>query len=147
MKISQKEYGELVKKYSPPSPKIKDFVLAFLVGGAICTLGQVLFNIYMDFNLGETNARALVSASLIFLAALFTAIGIFDDIAKYAGAGTLVPITGFANAMVSPAIEYKKEGYVMGVGANIFKIAGPVIVYGVIASAIYGVIYWICQKI
>ncbi len=113
MKISKKEYAELVKQYSPPSPKIKDFICAFLVGGAICTLGQVLFNIYMSLNLGEANSRTLVSISLVFLAVLLTGIGVFDDIARHAGAGTLVPITGFANAIVSPAIEYKKEGQVL----------------------------------
>lgn len=142
MKISKEEYGKLVKKYSPPSKKVKDFMLSFFVGGTICCLGQVLFNIYSSLNIEETNSRSLVSATLIFLSALFTAIGIFDDIAKHAGAGTLVPITGFANAMVSPAIEFKKEGFVLGLGANMFKIAGPVIVYGTVASIIYGVIYW-----
>lgn len=147
MKISKSEYAKLVKKYSPPSPKTRDFLAAFFVGGFICTLGQVLFNVYSMWNMGELNARALVSASLIFLAALFTGIGWFDDIARFAGAGTLVPITGFANAMVSPAIEYKKEGQVLGIGANMFKIAGPVIVFGITASAVYGLILWIIKML
>ena len=138
------EYSKLVKRLSPPSPKLKDCVCAFLVGGFICTLGQVLMEIYSKcMMLDEERTKVLVTISLIFLAALLTALKLFSKIAKFAGAGTLVPITGFANAVVSPAIEFKAEGFVLGVGANMFKIAGPVIVYGTIASVVYGVIYWI----
>ncbi len=141
---SNKEYSAAVKKLSPPSPKLKDFVLAFLVGGLICTFGQLLMEAYtVLIGLDEERAKIAVTVSLIFLAALLTALKIFNKIAKFAGAGTLVPITGFANAVVSPAIEFKAEGFVLGLGANMFKIAGPVIVYGTVASVVYGVIYWV----
>ncbi|MBE6728306.1 MAG: stage V sporulation protein AC [Ruminococcaceae bacterium] len=137
------KYAELVKKASPPSRKIKDFFMAYLVGGLICVLGQLLFEMYMMLGSGEKNGRTLVSCTLIFLAALLTGLKLFERIAKHAGAGTLVPITGFSNAIASPAIEFRSEGYILGVGANMFKIAGPVIVYGTVASVVYGVIYWI----
>ncbi len=117
--------------------------MAFLIGGAICTLGQVFMIIYEAVGVPEDIAKSLVPVTLVFLAALFTGIGIFDDLAKIAGAGTLVPITGFANAVVSPAIDNKSEGFIMGVGAKMFVIAGPVIVYGIISSVLYGVIYYI----
>ncbi len=148
MQPNNKQYSEMVKKLSPPSPKLKDCICAFLVGGFICTLGQLLLELYSKVcALDEERAKVLVTVSLVFLAALLTALKLFSKIAKFAGAGTLVPITGFANAVVSPAIEFKAEGFVLGVGANMFKIAGPVIVYGTIASVIYGVIYWICGMV
>ena len=147
MKISKSDYQKLDNKSAPKSPLLKDCALAFLVGGAICTIGQMLLSCYEKLPLKPEDIKTLVSVSLIFLSAALTAIGIFDKIAKYAGAGTLVPITGFANAMVSPAIEYKAEGYVLGVGAKMFTIAGPVIVYGTVASVVYGVIYWILQTV
>ena len=137
------KYNEMVKKASPPSPKLKDFVWAFTVGGFICTIGQLLLEWFTAMDLPEKVVKMLVPSTLIFLAALLTGIGWFDKIAKHAGAGTLVPITGFSNAVVSPAIEFKNEGYILGVGAKMFTIAGPVIVYGTVASVIYGVIYWI----
>ena len=143
MNITEQEYKGLVKKASPPSPKLKDFVWAFCVGGFICMLGQLLYELYTYLELTDEVSRMLVPVTLITLSALFTALHIFDDVAKHAGAGTLVPITGFANAVVSPSIEFKTEGWVLGLGANMFKIAGPVIAYGTIASVIYGVIYWI----
>ncbi len=143
MKISQKEYSALVKKASPPSKKLKNFLFAYLVGGFICVIGQFFKEFYIFLGLSEEVVKMLLPSTLILIAAILTGLGIFDKIAKCAGAGTLVPITGFSNAVVSPAIEFKKEGFVLGVGANIFKIAGPVIVYGVIASVIYGFIYWI----
>lgn len=143
MNITQKEYSDMVKKASPPSPKIKDFVCAFVVGGGICTIGQGILNISKYFGASQLDARTLASVGLVFLSALFTALGLFDDLARHAGAGTLVPITGFANAVVSPAIEYKKEGWVLGLGSKIFAIAGPVIAYGTLASVVYGAIYWI----
>ena len=133
----------MVKRASPPSPKSRDFICAFLVGGLICTLGQALYDVFVMLDLSSKESRATVSVSLIFIAAVLTGIGVFDRIAKFAGAGTLVPITGFANAIVSPAIEYKNEGWVLGLGAKMFTIAGPVIVYGTVASVIYGIIYWI----
>ena len=141
--MNKNEYSLLVKELSPPSPKIKDFVWAYLVGGFICVVGQLLFEMYSYFGLLEKQIKMAVPVTLIFIAALLTGLKLFDKIAKRAGAGTLVPITGFANAVVSPAIEFKSEGWVLGLGANMFKIAGPVIVYGTVASVIYGIIYWI----
>lgn len=143
MQISNKEYDRMIKKLSPPSPKIKDFIWAFSVGGFICVIGQLFMELYNSLGLEEKVIKMAVPVTIIFIAALLTGLRLFDKIAKHAGAGTLVPITGFANAVVSPAIEFKREGFVLGVGANMFKIAGPVITYGTIASVIYGVIYWI----
>ena len=139
----KKKYSEMTKKASPPSPKVKDFIWAFCVGGAICVIGQLFFELYTSLDLSEKLVKTAVPVTLILIAALLTGFGLFDKIARRAGAGTLVPITGFANAVVSPAIEFKNEGYVLGVGAKIFTIAGPVIMYGTIASVIYGLIYWI----
>ncbi len=145
MKISNKQYDKMVKKASPPSPKLKNFTLAYLVGGLICVIGQLLKELYSYLGLSEDVVKMLVPVTLIFLAALLTGLKVFDNIAKHAGAGTLVPITGFANAVVSPAIEFKNEGWILGVGANMFKIAGPVIAYGTVASVVYGIIYWLCK--
>ena len=145
--ITKDEYSSLVKQISPNSKKVKDYILAFLIGGIICTIGQLFTEIYRYLKIEENTIKLLVPVTLIFLAALLTGLKVFDNIAKHAGAGTLVPITGFANAVVSPALEFKREGFVLGVGANMFKIAGPVIVYGTVASVIYGVIYWICQML
>ena len=141
--FSQKEYSALVKRLSPPSPKAKDFTFAYLIGGLICAIGQLFKELYLYLDIPEDTVKVLLPVTLIFIAALLTALKLFDKIAKHAGAGTLVPITGFANAVVSPAIEFKAEGFVLGVGAKMFSIAGPVIVYGTVASVIYGVIYWI----
>lgn len=138
-----KKYSDMTKKASPPSPKVKDFIWAYVVGGAICVIGQLLSEFYTSLDLPEKVVKMAVPISIIFIAALLTGIGVFDKIARLAGAGTLVPITGFANAVVSPAIEFKNEGYILGVGAKIFTIAGPVIMYGTVASVIYGFIYWI----
>jgi stage V sporulation protein AC len=143
LNLSNKEYSQLVSKISKPSPKIKDFIIAFLVGGTICVFGQILMEIYALLGLEKNQITMLIPATLVFVAAMLTSFKVFDNIAKRAGAGTLVPITGFANAIASPAIEYKSEGWVLGLGSNIFKLAGPVIVYGVTASVIYGVVYWI----
>ena len=145
MKLTEKEYGVLAKKSSPNSKPYKTVPAAFAVGGLICCLGQLLINLYKSGGLDETNAGTLTSVTLVFLSAVLTGFGLYDKIAKHAGAGTLVPITGFANAVVSPALEFKTEGYILGVGAKIFIIAGPVIVYGLAASAIYGVILYIVQ--
>ena len=139
----KEKYDKMTKKASPPSPKIKDFIWAYVVGGAICVIGQLLTELYTSFDLPEKVVKMSVPVSIIFIAALLTGLGIFDKIARRAGAGTLVPITGFANAVVSPAIEFKNEGFILGVGAKMFTIAGPVIVYGTVASVIYGVIYWV----
>ena len=143
MSISKKQYNKMVEKASPPSPKLKNFFFAYLIGGLICMLGQVLTELYGSLNLEPQTARMLVPITLIVIAALLTGFKIFDNIAKVAGAGTLVPITGFSNAITSPAIEFKSEGFVLGVGAKMFSIAGPVILYGVVASVVYGIIYWV----
>lgn len=140
MDMTNKEYGQYVNSKSKPSPLWKNLIWAFLVGGIICTAGQGLLNLFKYLGMNETGAATAVSVTLIFLAALFTGLGLFDKLAKRAGAGTLVPITGFANAMVSPALEFKSEGLVTGVSAKMFTIAGPVLVFGISASIIYGVI-------
>lgn len=140
--LSKKEYQKIVNKKSEKSKIWVNCIKAFLIGGGICAIGQVLIMIYTVAGIGEKDARTLTSVTLIFLGVLVTALGFYDDIAKHGGAGTLVPITGFANAVSSPAIEFKTEGFVLGVGAKMFVIAGPVIVYGVTASVVFGVIYW-----
>lgn len=144
--VTKQEYSKMVDAASRPSPIVKDVSLAFLVGGGICVLGQLLLTGYKMTDLDLQSAKTMVSVTLIFLAAVLTGFGVFDRIAKFAGAGTLVPITGFANSIVSPAIEYKTEGQILGLGAKMFTIAGPVLVYGISASAIYGVILWIFER-
>lgn len=141
--ISPKEYDKIVKKNSPKSKCFVNALKAFLFGGAICAIGQGIFSLYQTLGIDEKQSKTLTSVTLVFLGILLTAIGVYDKIAKHAGAGTLVPITGFANAVSSPAIEFKSEGYVAGLGAKLFIIAGPVIVYGVSASIIYGAVLWI----
>ena len=145
--MTEREYGKIVKDLSPNSPMWKDCLLAFVVGGLICALGQLAMNGYMALGLEKEDAGTAASMSLVVLSALLTGLSVYDDIAKHAGAGTLVPITGFANAVAAPAVEFKTEGFILGVGAKMFTIAGPVIVYGVSASVVYGVIYWICQMV
>jgi len=140
--VSKEEYDSLMKS-SKKSNLWFDFCCSFVIGGGICSLGQFIQNFILKYIDDEKIARSLVSVSLIFISCLLTSIGIFDKIAKKAGAGTLVPITGFANAVCSPAIDSKAEGFILGVGAKMFTIAGPVIVYGVSASVVYGLIYWI----
>ena len=140
--MTEKEYARLVDSRIPKSPMWKDCLWAFLVGGAICTLGQGLLNLYSQW-LDETNAGTAASMTLVALSALLTGLSLYDNIAKNAGAGTLVPITGFANSISAPAVEFKTEGFILGVGAKMFTIAGPVIVYGLTAGVAYGLIYWI----
>lgn len=143
MKITKQEYQNIAKKRAPKSPLFKDCLCAFLVGGLLCAAGEIVILLIGNAGLEEKDARLAGSLSLIFLSVLLTGLNVYDNIAKHAGAGTLVPITGFANSMASPAMEFKSEGFVLGVGAKMFSIAGPVIVYGTVASVIYGVIYWI----
>lgn len=143
MNISNSEYGELAKKRSPASAMYKTIPMAFLIGGGICTIGEALLNLYGALGLSQDDAGALTSMSLIFLSVLLTGFKLYDRIAQVGGAGSLVPITGFANAVSSPAVEFKSEGFVLGLGAKMFIIAGPVIVYGISASIIYGIIYYI----
>lgn len=141
--MNNKEYKKYVKKRATKSKLFSDSVKAFLTGGFICLIGQILFRLYTPLALGVKNTSGLVSVTLIFIAILLTGLDMFDKIAKFAGAGTLVPITGFANAIASPAIDTKAEGFVLGVGAKIFTIAGPVILYGTVASVVYGLILYI----
>lgn len=146
MKLDPKQYAEMVKRASPPSPVLRDCAWAFGVGGGICALGEALrqlFLLWYDAALAGT----LTSVSLIFLSAAATLPGWYQKLAARAGAGTLVPITGFANSVVSPAIEFKPEGWITGVGTKIFSIAGPVIAYGTLASFVWGVLYWLIGKV
>ena len=138
--MTNQDYGKLVNERSRPSPMGKNMVWAFLVGGVICTAGQGLVNLYQNYGLVKEKAGTAASVTLILVAALLTGLGGFDQIAKRAGAGTLVPITGFANAMVSPALEFKSEGLITGTAAKLFTVAGPVLVFGMSASVIYGII-------
>ncbi len=142
MSAKDKEYDRMTKKASPPSPKLKNSILAFLVGGTICTLGEVLGFVYGKIGIDEKTTAMLVPVTLIVIAAVLTGIGVFDKIAKHAGAGTLVPITGFANAVVSSGLEYTTDGKIYGTGAKMFTIAGPVIVYGCGAASVFGLIYY-----
>ena len=145
--MTEKQYGKLVEEMSPKSPIGKDCINAFWIGGVICVIGQVFVNWYGNLGLDKEAAGTAASMTLVALSALLTGLSLYDNLAKHAGAGTLVPITGFANAIAAPAVEFKTEGFILGVGAKMFTIAGPVIVYGVSASVVYGIIYWICQVI
>ncbi len=147
MQVTKKQYAQMVKEASPPSRKARDFIAAFVVGGLICMFGQFLSEMYLKTEMTLDESKMAVSVTLIFIAAVLTGIGVFDKIAKFAGAGTLVPITGFANAMVSSAVEFKSEGQVLGLGAKLFTIAGPVIVFGITSSVLYGVILWILERV
>ena len=141
--MTQKQYGELAAQLAPKSPIWKDCLNAFWIGGVICVLGQIFSNCYQSWGLEKQDAGTAASMTLVALSALLTGLSVYDDIARHAGAGTLVPITGFANSIAAPAVEFKTEGFVLGVGAKMFTIAGPVIVYGLSASVMYGVIYWL----
>ena len=145
--MTNQDYGKLVNERSQPSPMGKNIVWAFLVGGAICTVGQGLMNLFQSYGLDKEQAGTAVSVTLIFAAALLTGLGLFDKLAKRAGAGTLVPITGFANAMVSPALEFKSEGLITGTAAKLFTVAGPVLVFGISASVVYGLILCLLQAV
>ena len=145
--MTEKEYGKLVKDLAPKSPIWKDCLNAFWIGGLICAIGQAIMNGYLALGLSKDDAGTAMSMTLVALSALLTGLSLYDDIAKHAGAGTLVPITGFANAIAAPAVEFKTEGFVLGVGAKIFTIAGPVILYGMAASVVYGMIYWILTMV
>ncbi len=143
MNMDKKAYLQYTEAHAPRSPIARDCLRAFWVGGLICAVAQGLTTLYRTFGLETEDAGLLTSVTLVFVAALLTGLGVFMKIAKYAGAGTLVPITGFANSVVSPAIDCKAEGWVLGVGAKIFTVAGPVLLYGTLAGALWGVIYWI----
>lgn len=145
--MTDKEYEKLSASLAPKSPLWKDCFHAFWIGGLICLLGQIAMNTYMALGMERQNASTAASMSLVALSALLTGLSLYDDIAKHAGAGTLVPITGFANAVSAPAVEFKTEGMILGTAAKMFTIAGPVIVYGISAGVVYGVIYWIFQML
>ncbi|MDY2807599.1 MAG: stage V sporulation protein AC [Oscillospiraceae bacterium] len=147
MNMSKKEYNAYVQRLAPKSPIWKDLLNAFWTGGLICVLGQLIQNGWTAAGLDKDAAGSATAISLIFLSAVLTALSVYNCIAKFAGAGTLVPITGFANSVVSPAMEYRSEGLVTGMAAKMFTIAGPVIVYGTVASVLYGVIYWLCTAL
>ena len=140
--MTEKEYQALAEEMAPKSPMGKDCFNAFWIGGLICTVGQVFLNFYKNLGLDQDAAGTAMSMTLVAISALLTGLSLYDNIAKYAGAGTLVPITGFANSIAAPAVEFKTEGFILGVGAKMFTIAGPVIVYGLAASVVYGLIYW-----
>ena len=147
MKITQDQYIKLAESHSPPSPIVKNCIWAFMVGGTICAIGQVLSAVYKNAGADEKVAGALVSVTLIAISVILTALHLYDNIADKAGAGTLVPITGFANAVASPAIEFRSEGFVLGLAAKMFIISGPVIVYGTLTAGLYGVILFLWQMI
>lgn len=141
--MTEKEYGKLVNGVMPKSPIWKDCIWAFVVGGLICALGQAFINWYGSMGLEKTDASTAASMTLVAISALLTGLSLYDNVAKFAGSGTLVPITGFANAVAAPAVEFKTEGFILGVGAKMFTIAGPVIVYGISTGVLYGLIYWL----
>lgn len=143
MKVTKREYEAMSKKSAPPSPVVGNCIKAFLIGGLICAVGQVIVSLAVNGGMAMKEARLLCSIILIAASILLTGLNLYDDIARQAGAGTLVPITGFANAIAAPAIEFKSEGFVLGLGAKMFVIAGPVLVYGVTASVVYGLILFI----
>ena len=146
MKMTNEEYDKLIQERAKPSPMAKNMLWAFCVGGLICTAGQGLSNLYQNWGLDKDQAGTAVSLTLILVTAVLTGLGVFDDIAKRAGAGTLVPITGFANAVVSPAVEFKTEGFVTGTATKLFQVAGPVLVFGISASVVYGLILVLLQS-
>ena len=145
--MTEKQYGALVARMAPKSPMWRDCLNAFWIGGLICVVGQIFTNCYGAWGLEKQDAGTAASMTLVALSALLTGLSVYDDIAKHAGAGTLVPITGFANAIAAPAVEFKTEGFVLGVGAKMFIIAGPVIVYGMLASVVWGVIYHLIRPL
>ena len=144
--MNSESYDDMVKKASPDSPLLKDCIRAFAVGGLICVIGQMLTNFALNYGLDEKSAATFTSVTLIVAASLLTGLGLYSKIGKFAGAGSIVPITGFSNSVTSPAVEFKKEGYVLGLGSKIFIIAGPVILYGVLTSIIVGMFYYFAGR-
>ena len=147
MSISNEQYSRMAKRASPNSPVVKNCIMAFLFGGSICAFAQGLTEWFTLVGMAEEDRKALVLVILILITAVLTALGVFDNIAKHAGAGTMVPITGFANSVVSPAVEFSLEGKILGTGAKMFNLAGPVIVYGCSAASLYGLFYWIIEVV
>ena len=142
MDMTPRQYQDYVKQHAPKSPLLKNLLIAFLVGGGICCIGQALHDLYASLGLNLEDAGTATSVSLVFLSAVFTALGLYHKLARFAGAGTLVPITGFANSVVSPAIDFHAEGIITGTAVKMFTVAGPVIVFGTAASALYGILLW-----
>ena len=148
MNMSKETYKKYANARAPKSPVVRDCFRAFLVGGLICCIGQGLNDVYTKLcGMSKDDAGTLTAATLVLIAAILTGLGVLDRIAKFAGAGTLVPITGFANAVVSPAIDSHSEGLILGVGAKIFSVAGPVLLYGTLAGTLYGVVYWVVTTV
>ena len=143
--MTDDQYKDYVEKKAKKSPIFKDLLLAFISGGVICIIGQIIMNIFLYYNVEKESATAFTSIILIFIGAFLTPINVYSTIGKYCGAGSAIPITGFSNSIVSPAIEFKTEGRILGLGANMFKIAGPVLVYGISTSVVVGFIYWIIK--
>ena len=143
--VTPEQYKSLTQQFTPKPTVVKNVVLAFVVGGIICAIGQVIVNLFVIVGLSNIEASTAATATLIFLGALLTGLGIYDEIGKLGGAGSIVPVTGFANSIVAPAMEFKREGYVLGVGAKLFTVAGPVLVYGIATSIVVGIIYFLLQ--
>lgn len=141
--VTPEKYQKLTEQYTPKPTVVKNIILAFIVGGIICSIGQIIINFFVSLGLARLEASTAATATMIFLGALLTGLGIYDEIGKFAGAGSIVPVTGFANSIVSPAMEFKREGYVMGVGAKLFTVAGPVLVYGIATSIVVGFAYYL----
>ncbi|MFZ5590595.1 MAG: stage V sporulation protein AC [Bacillota bacterium] len=147
LKLSPKQYADMVNAVKPSPAIWRNILAAFFVGGTICTIGQGLFLFYQSLGASKSDAGTLASLTLVFLSALLTGLGVYDEIGRFGGAGAVVPITGFANAMVAPAIEFRAEGLVLGVGARLFTVAGPVLVYGIVSAWLVGLIYLIGQQL
>ncbi|MCO1599994.1 MULTISPECIES: stage V sporulation protein AC [Desulfosporosinus] len=143
LSVTAEKYQTLIKQYTPKPTIIKNVVRAFIVGGIICSIGQIFINLFSSFGLARVEASTAATATMIFLGALLTGLGVYDEIGKFGGAGSIVPVTGFANSIVAPAMEFKREGYVMGVGAKLFTVAGPVLVYGIATSIVVGFVYFL----
>lgn len=141
--VTPENYQKITQQYTPKPTILKNTVLAFIVGGIICSIGQIIINLFKAFGLSNVEASTASTATMIFLGALLTGLGVYDEIGKFAGAGSIVPVTGFANSIVAPAMEFRREGYVMGVGAKLFTVAGPVLVYGIATSIVVGVAYFL----
>jgi stage V sporulation protein AC len=145
--ITKHEYQQLVDKAAPPSKSIKNSIAAFITGGVICAIGQIFLNILLSLDVDDETAKTLTTVIMIFFGALLTGLNVYDNISKFGGSGASIPVTGFSNSIVSPAMEYKKEGYVMGVGSKMFLIAGPVLVYGIVASVVAGLVYYLWNQV
>lgn len=143
LEIQKRQYQQMAKEVGPKPPVLRNCLWAFAVGGLICAIGQVFLNFFQSLGLNTLDAGAAASITLVFLAALLTGVGLYDEIARFAGAGTIVPITGFANSMVAPALEARTEGMVLGVGARLFTIAGPILVFGIVTAWLVGVLYYL----